>query len=129
VLGLAVLAAMGGELEGARSGDRWAMAKLVATLLIVWLFANSVYTLHYAHAYYLPDKATGGDAGGLEFPGRASPTYFDFAYFAFTLGMTFQTSDVAVTAPALRRAVLLHSGTAFLFNIGVIAFAINVIGG
>ena len=53
----------------------------------------------------------------------------DFAYFAFTLGMTFQTSDVSVTARPLRRVVLLHCFGAFIFNIGVIAFAINGLAG
>ena len=102
---------------------------LIATLLLIWVFANTVFTLHYAHAWYLPDARTGGDAGGLAFPDTETPTYGDFAYFAFTLGMTFQTSDVAITGAKLRHAVLLHSFGAFLFNIGVIAFAINVIGG
>ena len=129
LLGLAVLAAIGGELGGARHGDHAAMVKLIATLLIIWLFANTVFALHYAHAYYLPDPRTGGDSGGLAFPATATPSYGDFAYFAFTLGMTFQTSDVAITAPPLRRAVLLHGFGAFVFNIGVIAFAINVLGG
>jgi len=128
LIGVAVLAAIGGELDGARQGQAEAIVKLVATLLTIWIFANIVFALHYAHVYYLPD-GTGGDAGGLAFPETATPTYGDFAYFAFTLGMTFQTSDVAITATRLRHAVLLHSVGAFVFNIGVIAFAINVIGG
>ena len=128
VLALAVLAAIGGEMASARSGSDLAVFKLVATLLLIWLFANSVFALHYAHAWYLPDKKTGGDAKGLVFPGTTTPTYGDFAYFAFTVGMTFQTSDVEITSPPLRRAVLLHSFGAFVFNIGVIAFAINALG-
>ena len=126
---LTVLAAIGGARGEARHGEPIAVAKLIATLLIIWVFANTVYALHYAHAWYRQDERTGSDARGLDFPGTETPTYGDFAYFAFTLGMTFQTSDVAITAPALRRAVLLHSFGAFLFNIGVIAFAINVLGG
>ena len=55
--------------------------------------------------------------------------YKDFAYFAFTLGMTFQTSDVSIRAAKLRHVVLLHSFGAFTFNIGVIAFTINALGG
>jgi uncharacterized membrane protein len=57
------------------------------------------------------------------------PTYTDFGYFAFTLGMTFQTSDVAVTRPAVRQIAILHCFAAFVFNIGVIAFTINALGG
>jgi len=43
--------------------------------------------------------------------------------------MTFQTSDVAVTRPAVRQIAILHSFAAFVFNIGVIAFTINALGG
>ena len=128
LLGLAVMAAIAGEMPQAREGDHAAAAKLVGTLLLIWLFANTVFTLHYAHAFYARGD-DGSDCGGIEFPGTTTPDYRDFAYFAFTLGMTFQTSDVAVTAPKLRHVALLHSFGAFVFNIGVIAFAINVLGG
>ena len=129
LLGFAVMAAIAGATDEASRGDPVAAAKLIGTLLLIWLFANSVYTLHYAHVFYTRDAATGADLGGLDFPGTTTPTYADFAYFAFTLGMTFQTSDVAVSSPRIRHAVLLHSFGAFVFNIGVIGFAINVLGG
>ena len=129
LLTLVVMAAITGELKGAQSGDWLAMAKLVGTLLLTWTFANAVYTLHYAHSFYSPKPDTGGDCEGIDFPGTETPDYGDFAYFAFTLGMTFQTSDVEITAPAVRRIALLHSFAAFIFNIGVIAFTINVLGG
>lgn len=129
ILALVVMAAIGAELAPARGGNAVAIAKLIATLVLLWLFANTIYTLHYAHAWYRRDAASGGDSGGLDFPGKAAPDYLDFAYFAFTLGMTFQTSDVTVTARPIRRVVLLHSFVAFVFNIGVIAFSINALGG
>lgn len=128
VLTVVAMAAIAGEIAGARGGEVQAIAKLVGTLLLIWLFANSVYALHYAHAYYLAD-AKGADSGGIDFPGTTTPDYWDFAYFAFTLGMTFQTSDVNIRSRRLRRVVLLHSFAAFIFNIGVIAFTINVLGG
>jgi len=124
-----VLAAISGELQAVGEGDVVAAAKLVVTLLLIWLFANSVYALHYTHAFYSSDSEHGGDRGGISFPGTGTPTFSDFAYFAFTLGMTFQTSDCEITQPGLRRIALLHSFAAFLFNIGVIAFTINVLGG
>ncbi|MFC3172997.1 DUF1345 domain-containing protein [Novosphingobium bradum] len=131
VLTVVVMAAIAGELAGARSGDMAAIAGLIATLVLIWLFANAVYTLHYAHEYYSPDRTAADrrDRGGLEFPGTPEPGYRDFAYFAFTLGMTFQTSDVAITATRIRAVAILHSFAAFVFNIGVIAFTINVLGG
>jgi uncharacterized membrane protein len=128
------MAAITGELPHAKHGDKLAMAKLIGTLLVTWLFANLVYTLHYAHYYYATDPDAGGpegggDLGGLDFPGTKVPDYKDFAYFAFTLGMTFQTSDVSIRARPLRHVALLHSFGAFVFNIGVIAFTINALGG
>ena len=98
---------------------------IVGTLAIAWLFSNSVYALHYAHLYYRQDE---DGEGGLGFSGDKLPDYGDFLYFAFTLGMTFQTSDTAVKTPAFRRVVTLHSLAAFLFNLGVIGFVINVLG-
>lgn len=127
LLTLVAMTAVTGELPRVRAGESLAAVKLVATLLLIWLFANSVYALHYAHAFYANEG--GHDRRGLDFPGTDTPSYGDFAYFALTLGMTFQTSDVAVTASAIRRIVILHSFAAFVFNIGVIAFTINVLGG
>lgn len=103
------------------------IALVLGTLAIAWLFTNTIYALHYAHIFYLADQA-GRDRGGLDFPERDEPDYWDFLYFAFTLGMTFQTSDVSITAPAVRKVVLAHCIAAFVFNLGVIAFTINVIG-
>ena len=70
-----------------------------------------------------------GSKGGLKFSGTGNPDYSDFVYFAFTLGMTFQTSDTAVETRHMRQIVTVHSLLAFVFNIGVLAFTINVLGG
>ncbi|QGN56379.1 DUF1345 domain-containing protein [Novosphingobium sp. Gsoil 351] len=129
LLTFAVMAAITAELKGAQAHDPAAMAKLIGTLLLIWLFANTVYALHYAHLFYSREEKTGKDAAGIDFPGTKTPDYKDFAYFAGTLGMTFQTSDTAITAPKIRHIALLHSFAAFVFNIGVIAFTINTLGG
>lgn len=133
LLTVVIMAAIAGELPSARNGDHIAALQLVGTLMLIWLFANSVYALHYAHDFYTahPESPAGGrdDCGGLDFPGTGQPGYSDFAYFAFTLGMTFQTSDVAITSPRMRGVAILHSFAAFVFNIGVIAFTINALGG
>lgn len=129
LLMLVVMAAIAGELDAARSGNLAAAALLVGTLLLAWSFANSVYSLHYAHEFYSAHPGGAGDCGGLDFPGTDQPGYIDFAYFAFTLGMTFQTSDVAITRARMRGVAILHCFAAFIFNIGVIAFTINALGG
>lgn len=128
-LTLVVMAAIAGELPVAKAGSGWALLRLIGTLMLTWFFANAVYALHYAHEFYRSGAQAGTDAGGLQFPGTKTPDYFDFAYFAFTLGMTFQTSDVVITSSTIRRIATLHSFAAFVFNLGVIAFTINAIGG
>ena len=123
-----ILTAVASILAQRSQPDGWILALILATLLIAWLFSNLVYTLHYAHIFYGGD-ADGTDRGGLIFPGTGHPTYGDFAYFAFTLGMTFQTSDVTISNGAMRRLVLVQSMAAFLFNLGILAFAINILAG
>ena len=122
---IVVLVAVAKELQG--KTDLVAILISVATLVLAWLFSNMVYTLHYAHLFY-SDGEDGKDAGGLDFPSCAEPDYWDFAYFAFTLGMTFQTSDVEITSRRVRKVALGQCMAAFVFNIGVLAFTINVLG-
>jgi uncharacterized membrane protein len=119
-----LLIAIAAEAVG-RTPQPFTRILIIATLIVAWLFSNSVYALHYAHLAY---RKPGGGCAGLEFPGTRTPVYWDFVYFAFTLGMTFQTSDVTISDERLRRVVTLHSLAAFFFNIGVLAFTINVLG-
>ena len=100
-------------------------ALIISTLALAWLFANTVYAFHYAHMVYMhPDVG----CVGLEFPRTSHPVYWDFVYFSFTCGMAFATSDVIVTESRMRKTVVIHCFAAFAFNIGVLAFTINVLG-
>lgn len=126
---LAVLAAVASELMQGQAPHPPTLILIISTLILSWIFSNWVYSVHYAHLFYSSPAKTGGDKGGLEFPGTPEPDYWDFIYFGFCLGMTFQTSDVTVTAGGIRKVVTLHCLAAFVFNLGVIAFTINVLGG
>ena len=129
-LTVVIMAAIAGELPHVGHGaGPAALIKLIATLILTWLFANMVYALHYAHLYYCPGDVPGEDARGLDLPGGEDPDYLDFVYFAFTLGMTFQTADINISGRAIRRIAVLHGFAAFVYNIGVIAFTINALGG
>lgn len=123
-----ILVAIAEELSARSTASPAIVALIIGTLVIAWLFSNMVYALHYAHLFYSRGNH-GKDAGGLDFPSEDEPDYWDFIYFAFTLGMTFQTSDVDIGGRAIRRVVILHCFAAFIFNIGVLAFTINVLGG
>ena len=89
-----------------------------------WGLTHTAYTLRYAHLYYRDDEE---GEGGLDFPGKLDPNGIDFAYFAFTLAMCFQTSDVAITSTNIRRAVLAHALLSFLYNTVVLALAFNLV--
>ncbi len=124
---LVILVSVANELHA--KNDKAAIFIIIATLVLAWLFTNVVYTLHYAHMFYSDEDKDGEDNGGLEFPHCKTPDYWDFAYFSFTLGMTFQTSDIDMTSRHMRRIALGQCMLAFVFNIGVLAFTINVLGG
>jgi uncharacterized membrane protein len=97
---------------------------IIVTLIVAWLFSNIVYALHYAHMAYV---RPGSGCFGFHFPGTAEPVYWDFVYFAFTCGMAFATSDVEVTDQRIRKVVTFHCLAAFAFNIGVLAFTVNLL--
>ena len=127
VAAIASLAGIGFELIGTRDGttdERLMGAGLaLATVMISWTFLHTLFTLHYAHRYYSDD----GDGGGLRFPeADAVPEYWDFLYFAFTIGVAAQTADVSVTSMRMRRLVFIHSVLSFVFNTTILALAINV---
>ena len=127
LLSLVILFAVGTLIASPGKLGRCDVILIIATLALAWLFANIVFTLHYAHLYYLQKE--GRDQGGIEVPGVHEPGYWDFLYFAFTLGMTFQTSDVTISGAHMRRVVLGHCIAAFIFNMGILAFTVNAIGG
>jgi len=99
-------------------------ALCIGTVALSWSLTHTAFTLHYAHLYYREDDE---GIGGVEFPGGAMPTYMDFAYFAFTVGMCFQVSDVQITSHQIRRAVLLHATMSFLYNTAILAFVLNLV--
>jgi uncharacterized membrane protein len=98
------------------------------TILLSWLFAHTVFAVHYAHEY-VNDRAQNRPPG-LDFPAEHDdPDYWDFLYFSFIIGMTAQVSDVQVLTRRWRRLVLAHGILAFLFNTAVLALSINLLAG
>jgi uncharacterized membrane protein len=95
----------------------------LAAVATAWTLTHTAYTLRYAHLYYRDD---GDGDGGLTFPGEGAPAYLDFAYFAFTLGICFQTSDVTITSRQIRRTVLAHAVLSFVYNTTILATAVTL---
>jgi uncharacterized membrane protein len=100
----------------------------ILSIIFAWMVLHLSFTFRYAHLYYGDENGNyAKHARGLDFPGDEHPDYFDFAYYSFTIGMTFQVSDVVIKSKGLRRLTLAHSLLAFFFNTILIAITINEI--
>ncbi len=122
---LVILIAVGAVVGDSK--DALAKVLVIATLTLAWLFSNVIYALHYAHLFYAEDD--GEDAGGMKFEDCDEPDYWDFLYFSVTLGMAFATSDVKISSRRIRRIATGQALAAFVYNLGVIAFAVGALGG
>jgi uncharacterized membrane protein len=95
----------------------------VASVVLSWFVVHTVYALRYAELYYT------SPVGGVEFLDTRTPDYPDFAYLAFTLGMTYQVSDTALARREFRRTALGQAFFSYLFGTVIIATTINLVVG
>jgi uncharacterized membrane protein len=101
------------------------IALAIVTVVLSWTFTHTIFALHYAHEFY-----GGDDSGGcLKFPDDDQPDYWDFIYFSFVVGMTFQVSDVAITHKPTRRLVVAHGALSFFFSTAIVAMMVNLAAG
>ncbi|HEX6393894.1 MAG TPA: DUF1345 domain-containing protein [Acidimicrobiales bacterium] len=111
------------------SGGRRALIVTIGivTIIFSWTVVNSVFTLRYADLFY---RSANDGKGGINFgydPEDGPPNYLDFAYLAFTIGMTYQVSDTALRDRRLRRTVLYHAILSYFFGVVIVATGVNVI--
>jgi len=102
----------------------FAIAVAIGGAVIGWCLTHATYALRYAHLFYRDD---GTPCDGLTFPQTPEPDDYDFLYFSFVIGMTFQVSDVQVNDPGIRRMVLAHGVVSFAYNTAVLALGVNLI--
>jgi uncharacterized membrane protein len=123
---IASLGAIFAELGTVGGASRTPSQLILATTTVVmsWAFIHSIFALHYAHEFY--GEGRDHHMGGMTFPDDNAPDYWDFTYFAFTIGMCAQVSDVTVSSKSIRRTVLLHSIISFLFNAALLALTVNI---
>jgi uncharacterized membrane protein len=126
--GVASLVGVGFDLYKASQTSGAAKAFFVGlgvfTVVASWAVVHVTYGLRYAHEYYGV-----GDVGGIDFKASPdyAPDYRDFAYVAFTVGMTWQVSDTDIQSRRIRRTVLAHALFAYLFGAVILAASINVV--
>jgi uncharacterized membrane protein len=110
--------------ESASGADaELAAAVGVGSVVAAWLIVHTVYTLRYARLYY------GDPPGGIDFNQDEPPCYLDFAYLAFTLGMTYQVSDTNLQTREIRGTALRHALLSYLLGAVILATIINMIAG
>jgi uncharacterized membrane protein len=100
----------------------------VASVALSWLVVHTLFTLHYALLYYAAEA--GGRSGadrGVDFNQQEPPRYTDFAYLAFTVGMTYQVSDTQLTTHLVRVTTLRHALLSYLFGSLILAATVNLI--
>lgn len=112
-------------ISGPSSGVSKQVAVVVAvgSLALSWALVHILYTGRYARLYYT------APIGGVDFNTDEPPSYTDFAYLAFTIGMTYQVSDTALRNPLIRRTALWHALLSYLLGAGIIASTINLLAG
>ncbi len=116
--------------EKFKGAETFHLIVAIAGMILSWFLIHTIFTLRYAHIFYGDDEDNPKThAGGLAFPDDGMPDYFDFAYFSFVLGMTFQVSDVQITSKYLRRLAMWHGMLSFGYNTIMIALTINLIAG
>jgi uncharacterized membrane protein len=123
LLGVGFVLSLAGDRTGALRAALIAVASV--TIVLSWTTLNTIYALRYADLYQQSD-------GGITFgdiDGSPPPSYRDFVYVAFTIGMTYQVSDTSLRNPRIRRSVLAHAALAYVFGVVIVAGAINLIAG
>jgi uncharacterized membrane protein len=114
--------------EGAAASSLVGRVSVAAgTLVLSWCLVHTMFAIRYAHYFYGDPDADGIHRGGLDFPDKADPDFWDFMYYGFVVGMTCQVSDVQTTSKPMRRLTLVHGILSFFFNAGVLALAVNIL--
>jgi uncharacterized membrane protein len=125
IASLAALVLLLGQAKNASGAGKDLIAALGgASVVLSWFFVHTLYTLRYAVLYY-NEPASGKH--GIDFNEDTAPRYLDFAYLAFTVGMTFQVSDTDISSQRIRAAILRHMLLAYLFGAVILAAAVNLI--
>lgn len=109
--------------HAAGNGKYLQAALAVVSVFVSWTMVHTVFTTKYARLYY------SGRPGGIDFNDTEPPDYRDFAYLAFTVGMTFQVSDTNIQSKQIRRTALRHALLSFPLGTVIIASAINLVAG
>ena len=112
-------------IQSGNRGDPVSIALVILGVLgtmVAWALVNTVYAFKYARMYFVDHHGS-----GFDFNQASSPTYSDFAYLAFTIGMSYGVSEVEPNAVGTRRKALMHALLSYFFGTVLIAVSINLV--
>jgi uncharacterized membrane protein len=112
-----------GGSDGGVAGEALSAGLGVASVVAAWVVVHTVFTVRYALLYYCDEP------GGIDFNGSDEPDYADFAYLAFTLGMTYQVSDTSLRTRRIRATALRHALLSYVLGAVVLAAVVNLVAG
>ena len=124
VLGIIALLSTAKQVPSGERAGHFLLACM--TIVSSWALVHTMFTIRYADMFY---SVLDGDPPPLSFPDTAEPLFWDFVYFAFTIGVACQTADVSTRQTDMRKTVIVHSVMSFVFNLAILGFAINVSAG
>lgn len=126
LVGVGVLLGRSQEVAHGVPHDSGAAWMAVGSVVLSWLTIHTLFALIYAKHYFDPEQP-----GGIDFnspPGQDDqPSFKDFFYVAFAVGMSFAISDTNLTSTRMRATALGHGLLSFVFGSIIVASVVNVI--
>lgn len=117
------LVGVGAVLVTAEGRDAQVLVAALCTVVASWASVHTMFALRYARLFCTPPL------GGIDFHQKEPPRYTDFAYVAFTVGMSFAISDTDLGSSAMRRIALPHALLSYVFGTVVVALLVNLVAG
>lgn len=124
VASVASLAGVGYLLAGAGPDRRLGEAAIgILSVIAAWFAIHTTFMLRYAQLYYLAEEPETIQFHQTDY----RPRFLDFAYLAFTVGMTYQVSDTDIASRPMRGSVMAQGLVSFMLGAIVLASTINLV--
>ena len=97
-------------------------------LFLTWFQLHNGFALYYAKKYFdmNPDVLVESeDQKGFVFEG-AEPTFSDFLYISYSIGLTYSMTDCGIKDSSVRRVVIIHCLSSFLFASTVLSIIFSL---
>jgi uncharacterized membrane protein len=93
----------------------------IATVFSGWLLVHTMFALRYARHWF------NAETDCIDYHMKQPPSYSDFLYTAFAVGVSFAISDTDLKTTRIRRIALGQAWLSYLFGTVVVAAMINAL--